>query len=295
MKYSLILTAALCLMVLTGCGRSGQPLKTGTYRFDDSTSRADLTFVLELPETDKGTAGIIRRGLVDIMDSQLAYIASYEGKRLFPEYDGNFSDTDALIEYYRSNALEALDFSANADFEERKSYILEDPDMNDAEKARMLDYVPRYEYDFSLTKEYETDRYAVFSSMDYVYLGGAHGGVNGQGSVTFDKRNGRRFKDFIKPDALEPMQDLLVKGLTEYFADNAGSVTEDNVREFLFLDSDNIPLPAWSPAPTEEGLCFTYKQYEIAAYASGMPSFVIPYDEVKPFLTDEARNLLNLK
>ncbi|MBO6068986.1 MAG: DUF3298 domain-containing protein, partial [Bacteroidales bacterium] len=65
--------------------------------------------------------------------------------------------------------------------------------------------------------------------------------------------------------------------------------------EYLFLDGDTIPFPVWTPSPTEDGLCFTYQQYEIAAYAMGMPSFVIPYDKVKPYLTPEALDLLNLK
>ena len=243
-KYLFIALAALCLMAGGSCSRSGNPVTTKTYTFTDSSSRADLTFFLELPESDRGAVGNIRRGLIDIMDSQLAYVGSYEGKRLFPAYDGNIAATDSIISYYRRNALDALEFSATSDFEERKGYIMEDKDLSDERKAELLKDVPRYEYDFTLAKEYETDRLVVFSSMDYSFLGGAHGGVNGAGSVTFDKRNGQQFKDFLKPDSLEPMQEMLIKGLTEYFSDNDGSVTQDNVREYLFLESDEVPFPA---------------------------------------------------
>ena len=45
-------------------------------------------------------------------------------------------------------------------------------------------------YDFSLKKIGEGERYVVFQSEDYVYLGGAHGGVTGKGCLTFDKENG---------------------------------------------------------------------------------------------------------
>ena len=282
LSYSSFAAAVLCIAILAGCSGSGRPLKTQTYTFNDSTSRADLSITLELPESGAGTAGDIRSYLIDIMDSQLAYIASYEGKRLFPYYDGNRANIDAVIEYYRQNALDALEFSAAADFEERKSYILEDSDLSDERKAEILKDIPRYEYDFNLTKEYEADRYVVFSSSDYAFLGGAHGGVTGAGSVTFDKRSGRLFKDFLKDGSLEEMQDLLVKGFARYFSENDNSVTEENVREYLFLESDEIPFPAWAPAPTEDGLRFTYQQYEIAAYAMGMPSFIIPYDEAFP-------------
>jgi hypothetical protein len=36
---------------------------------------------------------------------------------------------------------------------------------------------------------------------------------------------------------------------------------------------------------------FTYQQYEIASYAEGMPSFVVPYPDIEPFLTPEAKAL----
>lgn len=291
----LIALAALCLVALGSCDRSGEPLVTRSYSYIDSASHTDLSFELELPVADKGPAGEIRKGLIDIMDSRLAFIGSYEGERLFPRYDGDLSDADAVIDYYRSKALETLNASATSDYEERKGYIMEDEDLTDEQKAEILDTYPGYEYDFSLTKEYETRRFVVFNSFDYIYLGGAHGGVTGEGSVTFDKRSGQRFTNFFKDGALEQMQDLLLKGVTEYFSDNDDSVSKENVREFLFLDSETIPFPVWTPAPTEDGLCFTYQQYEIAAYAAGMPSFVIPYDEVKPCLTPEAIDLLNLK
>jgi hypothetical protein len=287
--------AALGILALGSCDRSGKPVATRSYSYVDSAALTDLTFELELPESTQGTVGEIRKGLIDIMDSRLAFIGSYEGERLFPRYDGNLTDTDALIDYYRSNALKSLSANATSDFEERAKYIMEDPDYTDEERADILNSYPGYEYDFSLTKEYETPRYVVFSSIDYIYLGGAHGGVTGEGSVTFDKRNGLQFTEFFKEDALEPMQPLLLKGLTEYFSDNDGTVTEDNVREFLFLDSDTIPFPVWIPAPTADGLCLTYQQYEIAAYAMGMPSFILPYEDVKPYLTPEAIDLLKLK
>ena len=291
----LIVFAALCLVALGSCERSGEPVVTRSYSYVDSASHTDLSFELELPVADKGPVAEIRKGLIDIMDSRLAFIGSYEGERLFPKFDGDLSDTDAVIDYYRTKALETLNASATSDYDERKGYIMEDPDFTEEEKAEMLESYPGYEYDFSLTKEYETKRCVVFNSTDYIYLGGAHGGVTGEGSVTFDKRSGQRFTNFFKEGALEQMQDLILRGVTEYFSENDDSVSKENVREFLFLDSETIPFPAWTPAPTGDGLNFTYQQYEIAAYAMGMPSFTIPYEDLKPYLTPEAMDLLNLK
>lgn len=91
------------------------------------------------------------------------------------------------------------------------------------------------------------------------------------------------------------MQSLLLAGLVDYLSDDEGSVNAENVRDYLFLDDETVPFPVWTPHPTEEGLCFVYQQYEIAAYAMGMPSFIIPYDALRPYLTPEAADLLNIK
>ena len=291
---SAIVAAAVSLLTLSGCNSSIKTLKTQTFTFDDSAQYADVSIKAELPVSTKGVAGTIRKGLIDIMDGQLAFIGSYEGERLFAPYDGDPDDNAAIVDYYRRKAVDMLDSNAANDYEERAKYVMEDEDYTEEQKKEILEDTPRWEYDFTLDKQYETERYVVFNSTDYIYLGGAHGGVIGQGSPTFDKKDGHRVEKFLKDDALPQMQSLLTAGLVEYFSDGDDSINAGNVRDYLFLDDETIPFPAWTPHPTEEGLCFVYQQYEIAAYAMGMPAFIIPYDAVKPFLTPEAINLLNL-
>lgn len=292
---SAIVAAAAALFALSGCNNSNKTLKTETFTFDDSAKYTDVSVNVELPTSVKGVSGVIRKGLIEIMDSQLAFIGSYEGERLFEPYDGNPDDNAAVVDYYRRKAIEVMDANAAEDYENRASYIMEDEDLSEEQKKDILADTPRWEYDFNLEKQYETDRFVVFNSTDYVYLGGAHGGVIGQGSPTFGKKDGHRVEQFIKGDALVPMQSLLVAGLVDYLSDDEGSVSAENLRDYLFLDDETIPFPAWTPHPTEEGLCFVYQQYEIAAYAMGMPSFIIPYDALKQYLTPEAADLLNIK
>ena len=289
---SAIVAALASLMALSGCNNS---LKTETFTFYDSAQYADVSINAELPTSVKGVAGAIRKGLIDVMDSQLAFIGSYEGERLFEPYEGDPGDNAAIVDYYRRKAIEVLDSNAAQDHEERVSYIMEDEDLTDEQKKVIIADTPRWEYDFNLGKQYETDRYVVFNSSDYIYLGGAHGGVIGQGSPTFDKKDGHRVTQFLRDDALAPMQSLMAAGLVEYFSDDEGTVNAENLRDYLFLEDDTIPFPAWTPHPTEDGLCFVYQQYEIAAYAMGMPSFVIPYEALKPYLTPEAADLLNIE
>lgn len=293
-RYSFVALAALCLLVVTGCNNP-QRIRTKTYNYYSEKPHTNLSMTVDMPVSTDGPAGEIRKGIIDIMDSQMSTVALYEDGRLFPKYDGDLSKTVPMIRYYLRSAGDAIKARADADFEERAGYIREDKDLTEEQKKEYIDDFPGYEYNFQLTKEYEAKNYVVFLSEDYVFTGGAHGGVTGQGSVTFDKRSGQRFSNFIKPGSLDAMQGLLVKGLVDYFADEEGTVNKDNLFDYLFLEGTTIPFPAWTPAPTRDGLCFTYQQYEIAAYAVGMPSFTIPYSEVKPFLTAEAIDLLNLK
>ena len=293
-RYSFLAFAALCLLMVTGCNNP-QHIRTKTYNYYSEKPHANLSMMVDMPVSTDGPAGEIRKGIIDIMDSQMSTVALYEEGRLFPKYSGDYSKTVPMIRYYLRSAGEAIKTRADADFEERAGYIKEDKDLTEEQKKEYIEDIPGYEYNFQLTKESEAKNYVVFLSEDYVFTGGAHGGVTGQGSVTFDKRSGQRFSNFIKPGSLDAMQGLIVKGLVEYFADADGTVNENNLSDYLFLEGTTIPFPAWTPAPTKEGLCFTYQQYEIAAYAAGMPSFTIPYSEVRPFLTAEAIDLLNLK
>ena len=85
---------------------------------------------------------------------------------------------------------------------------------------------------------------------------------------------------------------MLVKGLLGYYGEFDLKMSEEELKEHLQLEGDLIPLPVWTPYPTPEGLCFVYQQSEIASYADGMPAFTLPFDEVQPYLTPEARAIL---
>ena len=152
--------------------------------------------------------------------------------------------------------------------------------------------MPGWEYEFSLEMITDADYYAVFQSQDYIYMGGAHGGVTGAGCITFDKATGSIVEQFIAPGCEEDIQPLLRKGLVEYFADTDTQINDSNLNEYLLLEGDLIPIPAWQPYPCEDGLVFVYQQYEIAPYAAGMPSFTVSFEEIAPYLTPEARRII---
>ena len=292
-----ILAVGLAVLAAVACRPSGgKELKTETMEYEDSTAHADLSVKVELPVPGQGAAAEnIRKKLVEVMDGQLSHIGTYEEERQFPAFKGDAGKTESLLTYYRDKALEVLGKLSQEDYEERVNSIEENDGLTDEQRKEILDDMPGWEYDFGLLKERETDGYVVFLSQDYVYLGGAHGGVTGRGSLTFDKKDGHLVEQFLDPACLDAIQPLLRKGITAYFSEDDNEISPEELDNYLFLESGVIPFPAWTPYPDEDGLVFTYQQYEIASYAAGMPNFTVPYEDLRPYLTPEAKALLGLE
>ena len=292
-----ILAIGLAIVAAVACRPSGgKDLATETREYEKSASHADLSIKVELPAAGQGAAASrIRKTLVGVMDELLSHIGSYEEERLFPAYEGDTDKTDLLLEYYRDKALESIGKLSQEDYDERVASIEENDGLTEGQRKEILDEMPGWEYDFNLLKDRETDQYVVFLSQDYVYLGGAHGGVVGRGGLTFDKKDGRLVEKMLDPACLDTIQPLLRKGLTQYFAaDGETEITQEELDNYLFLETGVVPFPAWTPYPSEDGLVFTYQQYEIAAYAAGMPEFTVPYADILPYLTPEAKALLDV-
>ena len=282
----------MAVLAALACNPSAKDLKTETFDFADSTAHSHLTIKAELPVPGNGASAQIRTRLIDVMDEQLSHIGTYEKDRMFPAFEGNRDDSKALMEYYRTQAAGTIGSVSGEDYAERVQSLDENDGLTEEEKAEILSTMPGWEYSFSLCKTAETDRYVVFLSEDYVYQGGAHGGILGRGPLTFDKKDGHLIEQFLEASSLGDMQPLLRKGLTEYFSDGGTEVSPEQLDEWLMLENGQVPFPTWEPFPSEDGLVFTYQQYEIASYAAGMPNFTIPYADILPYLTQEARQVL---
>ena len=287
-----ILLGAVIAMVAASCVDVKQPMATKEYHWADSTATAYMTMDAELPSgTDKASARV-RQELAGVVDDILSHVTSYENERFFDPFDGGADDVEGMLRYYKDNAFAVIGRLSQQDADERAKYILEDGDFSDEEKAEMLRNFPRWGYEFGLRKIDDTDRYVVFQSMDYIYMGGAHGGVTGRGCLTFSKKDGAPVSDFVDASRAAEMQPLMIAGLLRYYSENGYDTTWDDLKESLFIENGFIPLPSWPLYPSADGLNFVYQQYEIASYADGMPSFIVPFDEIQPYLTAEAKQLL---
>lgn len=163
-----------------------------------------------------------------------------------------------------------------------------------------------YENSYHATLHCQNDRYLTIDENSSVYTGGAHGLFFAWGT-TFRKSDGQKMGwNLFDLSKKAQIANLIIWELRSYFAFEPES---DPVSEEALFDQlqlwDNpdtpenelefrIPLPSVAPYVTAEGIAFVYQQYEIAAYACGLPSGTIPFDKVRDVLSAEGRELLGL-
>lgn len=273
------------------------PLEIENYTFSDSSKYANISIKAVLPVAKDSVSQVIRDSLVNIIGNS---IRSYQGsqmedsKPLIAKYSGDEKDAKSMLDYYSKAVSKLLNSQAKEDYDERVKYWEEDTTLTEEQRKEFKEGITPWDYSMDVTKTSEDSTFVVFNDTEYAYIGGAHGGVFGWGGITFRFSDGSIVKDFLKDNVLKDMQPLLKKGLKEYFNENADEKikTDQQLMEQLMLPEESkglIPLPAWTPSPDEKGkgLVFTYQQYEIACYAVGMPSFVLSWDELKPFLKED--------
>ena len=261
------------------------------YVYKDSTDRVHILIDVTVPTASDSASMLVRDSLLRVIDQEFAF--DWENTRTMKAYNGEDKSLKAFIDYYGSNALKELNEAAEEDYKDRMQYLKEDTTITEKERQERIDETPLWEHESKIIKEYETPKYTVYEHNTYQYLGGAHGGVGGCGSLTFNTA-GKKITKFFVNGAEKGMQKLLIKGLMSYFNENNGEkpLSEEEVREFLQIDGNIIPLPVRNPYLSKDGVVLTYQQYEIAAYAAGMPSFTITYKDILPFLTEEIKELI---
>lgn len=147
--------------------------------------------------------------------------------------------------------------------------------------------------------------YLTFSLQHSIYTGGAHGGNISYGK-TFRKTDGKSLDwSMFDESKRGELCNLIKEGLKGYFFQNeesAAGVSDEALFDILFLFDNpdtpeneleyGIPLPQNAPWLSSRGIVFIYNEYEIASYADGHPSCVIPFDEIKPLMNPEGSQWL---
>ena len=289
-NYRFLMTMfALAALTLTSCNKK-QVATTSSADADSTTVVAPT----EKAQTDKLTTKKIAKSLKN--DA-----GEFDLTIDFPE-GGNATLVNAIREYiseslgstYGGGEDESLQGSYSgdlADGEKMATYyfdlkVKEFTGMYNDMKQDGMPEVPELASNIKITKDYETDKVVTFFYNSYENGGGAHGGAVGSG-MTFRKSDGRRI-DWDLFTTVK-MQSIIRNGLKEYFEVK----TDDELAGCLTLnDSFILPMPVTPPLFGKEGIIVTYQQYEIASYAAGMPSFVIPYKKAKDMMNNTGKKLI---
>jgi hypothetical protein len=183
-------------------------------------------------------------------------------------YTGDMTDIQALVVFYGNNHMDSL------------RRVCEEGVPDFAEPS----------YDASMELLFETDKVVTYGLTITIDLGGAHP-VTKEVGATFSKADGKQLTwDIVRSDSQSQFRDIVREMLRDYF----NVKTDRELMEWLqgVDDVTTIPLPTTPPYMTIEGFTLIYQQYEIAAYAAGMPSDVIPYERMKGCLTEYAQELI---
>lgn len=197
-----------------------------------------------------------------------------EDTKAYPKYKGSTDDIRKMLDFYCQGTMKML----RETLTEFKNDGRED--------------LPQLACEIKIRKAAEKDKYVTYTITTYNYLGGAHPSSSGSSAI-ISKITNKEVKKIVDESQLKILQPLLRKGLVTYFKDcGETDVTEETVKDLLLLTGNLIPLPVSTPTLEADGVHFIYQQYEIAPYAVGMPEFVIAYKDIIPYLTQEAKDIL---
>ncbi len=211
----------------------------------------------------------INRQLADVY---LPYIQQEERKRQYVVYDGNLAAAEPMLQFY---------LKGNAAYLRQEAEALS---RTTGEKITLCDEV-------SIRKTDETEKYVTYCTNVYTFLGGAHGSSYAF-VANIPKASRTALEQTVDAAHEKAMQPLLRKGVLTYLQQSGETAaTDQNLNDYLLLEATDIPLPATPPYLAADGVHFLYQQYEIAPYYLGMVGFVVPYRDILPYLTPEAKAL----
>ena len=237
------------------------PPADSEYKNDDDSVHIVVSLDLDLPEGNSILAKRVREWVNEQISANNSQGPMY--------FEGDMQNGQAMADYYGNEIKKALEETI-------------DPPIFNGWR----------DVDISTSKLFENAKCVTWLFAIEEYTGGAHGFHICYGA-TFRKEDGRMFGHDLVSHNYEAEQKLIpmvIDGLCEYFQTDKETVlhdyTDGSIKEY------SLTLPKYGPWFTNSGVDFIYQQYEIAAYAAGMPGFTIPYDKMKGLLSPAAADLL---
>lgn len=142
----------------------------------------------------------------------------------------------------------------------------------------------------------KNSRFVTYQQYTHGYYGGAHGYYT-ERLLSYDyvHRQEIDYKYLFKDGSMEDILALLIE---EAKKSPNYQIWKPNIEDFTCVKDENdeptglkrLPHPRLS----KEGVVFSFQPYEISCFAAGTFHFTIPYERLRPFLTDKAKWCLNM-
>ena len=266
----LLLSFVSCAFLMMSCSwnfSEKQDIATESILYSNSTKAFQMDIKADYPI----------KGNKALKDSILQFI----NQELGGTYKGDLHQGDSLLAYYAHGWEKEMRQMFDEIIEARGT---------DQDMAPMFHSV-------NIRLEHNTPLYITYTIHEETYSGGAHGMHTSKG-VTIRKSDGHVFdKDILIKNLDKEFNNLIKDGLFHYFSEQDMPLSTDiDLAAALQIDDiQNIPLPIAPLYFTPEGIVMEYQPYEIACYAAGSPSFTIPYHRITPYLTEEAKQMIDKK
>lgn len=141
-----------------------------------------------------------------------------------------------------------------------------------------------------------SNRFVTYQQYTHGYYGGAHGYYT-ERLISYNHVHGQEidYKYLFKDECMEDILTLLKEEARK--SPNYREWKPD-IDEYAHIKDENdkptgmLRLP--QPGLSEEGVVFSFQPYAISCFAAGTFHFTIPYERLRPYLTDKAKWSLNM-
>lgn len=272
------LAAAVCFLGSCNSVDASKPLDTYSVQsIKKSGNNIECKYTIDYPKGDDSLSIKVAQYISSNMGKAYLPLQNLEDEsdaKKYPLYSGATADGNALVNYYANGTMAFL-----------KDQVKE------LSGAGMQD-IPGMSYEMTMSKTEDNPHYLTYETTTSAFLGGAHG-TSASYAVNIAKATGHVLAQTVDTLQLKALQPLLREGVLSYLH-KAGDteVSDKTLNDQLFIENGVIPMPAYTPCLTKDGVRFVYQQYEIGPYAIGMPTFTVPYAKIRQYLTKEASELV---
>lgn len=255
-KYLPYVIGAIVLIAICGgwwllnSKESIEPLETTLVSFKKTApgESFDVEAEINVDFPQKGNANLKKNITSFLIDALTNEYRNNEDATI-PHYNGDISDGQAIVDFYG----------------EEKIKELQNQGIGDAK--------------ISILKTYETDKIVSYT----VDFGGSNGGVGfgAKYGASFNKADGTTIQVIKAPNDGD-FKNYLISKVKSHLRGDDGIVQADE------SELEAHPYPKKEPYLTKDGVCFIYQKYEIGSGALGEVELTIPYDAMKPYMSQVA-------